>query len=175
MEGAEALTQEIDIYAFAICCGEILTMGSLPWPLMDDDAVRRLVLSGYPLLTLLDRLRFCGSHVDTLLPSRMFYQMRTRGPRSRRRLISLTTSSWTSSARAGTASRRNGRRSSKLQVRSRGCAQCGALRTSTCRRWIARGRWPRQTGFCRSSYMPWDTYEFKKKEANTIAGWDMYH
>ena len=50
MEGAEALTQEIDIYAFAICCGEILTMGALPWPLMDDDAVRRLVLSGYPLL-----------------------------------------------------------------------------------------------------------------------------
>ena len=50
MEGTERLSQEIDIYAFAICCGEILTMGALPWPLMDDDAVRRLVLSGYLLL-----------------------------------------------------------------------------------------------------------------------------
>ncbi|KAA1466979.1 hypothetical protein DENSPDRAFT_63475 [Dentipellis sp. KUC8613] len=41
---SDALTQEIDIYAFAICCCEILTKGTLPWPLMDDDAVRHLVL-----------------------------------------------------------------------------------------------------------------------------------
>jgi len=47
MQGAQALTPEMDIYAFAICCVEILTHGTLPWPLMDDDAVRRFVLSGY--------------------------------------------------------------------------------------------------------------------------------
>ena len=47
MQGAQALTPEMDVYAFAICCVEILTMGALPWPLMDDDAVRRFVLSEY--------------------------------------------------------------------------------------------------------------------------------
>ena len=50
MQGTQTLTPEIDVYAFAICCGEILTMGDLPWPFMDDDAVRHLVLSGYHLL-----------------------------------------------------------------------------------------------------------------------------
>ena len=49
MQGTERLTQEIDAYAFAICCWEILTMGALPWSLIDDDTVRHLVLSGYPL------------------------------------------------------------------------------------------------------------------------------
>jgi abelson tyrosine-protein kinase 1 len=49
MRGAQALTQEMDVYAFGICCGEILTMGALPWPFMDDHAVRHSVLSGYPL------------------------------------------------------------------------------------------------------------------------------
>ena len=49
MQGAQALTPEMDVYAFAICCTEILTMGALPWPFMDDDAVRHSVLSGYPL------------------------------------------------------------------------------------------------------------------------------
>ena len=49
MQGAQKLTQEMDVYAFAICCWEILTMGGLPWPLMDDIAVRLSVLSGYPL------------------------------------------------------------------------------------------------------------------------------
>ena len=44
------LTPEMDVYAFAICCWEILAMGALPWMFMDDDAVRHLVLSGYPLL-----------------------------------------------------------------------------------------------------------------------------
>jgi hypothetical protein len=34
----------VDIYAFAICCVEILTMGGLPWPRVDDQAVRRFVL-----------------------------------------------------------------------------------------------------------------------------------
>jgi abelson tyrosine-protein kinase 1 len=45
MQGAQALTAEMDIYAFAICCVEILTKGALPWPLMDDNAVRHFVLS----------------------------------------------------------------------------------------------------------------------------------
>jgi abelson tyrosine-protein kinase 1 len=45
MQGAQAFTPEMDVYAFAICCVEILTKGALPWPLMDDDAVRRFVLS----------------------------------------------------------------------------------------------------------------------------------
>lgn len=45
MQGAQALTPEMDVYAFGICCVEILAKGALPWPLMDDDAVRRFVLS----------------------------------------------------------------------------------------------------------------------------------
>ena len=49
MQGAQALTPQMDVYAFSICCVEILTMGALPWPLMDDDAVRHFVLSGYSL------------------------------------------------------------------------------------------------------------------------------
>jgi serine/threonine protein kinase len=49
MQGAEVLTQEMDVYAFAVCCREILTMGALPWPFMDDLTVRHSVLSGYPL------------------------------------------------------------------------------------------------------------------------------
>ena len=39
MQGAQVLTQAMDVYAFAICCGEILTMGALPWPFMDDDGI----------------------------------------------------------------------------------------------------------------------------------------
>ena len=54
MQGAQKLTQEMDVYAFAICCWEILTMGDLPWPFMDDYAVRHSVLSGYPVPHYLD-------------------------------------------------------------------------------------------------------------------------
>ena len=50
MEGAQTLTAQMDVYAFAICCWEILNMGALPWPYMDDSAVRHFVLSGYPFL-----------------------------------------------------------------------------------------------------------------------------
>ena len=49
MQGAQKLTQEMDVYAFAICCWEILTVGDLPWPFMDDHAVRHSVLSEYLL------------------------------------------------------------------------------------------------------------------------------
>ena len=45
MQGAQALMPKIDVYAFGICCIEILTKGALPWPLMDNDAVRRFALS----------------------------------------------------------------------------------------------------------------------------------
>lgn len=44
MSGQSGLTHEIDVYAFAITCVELLTKGALPWPLADDDAVRYFVL-----------------------------------------------------------------------------------------------------------------------------------
>ncbi|KAK7455814.1 hypothetical protein VKT23_010848 [Stygiomarasmius scandens] len=44
MEGATQFTVEMDVYAFSICCIEILSMGRMPWPLMDDDTVRHFVL-----------------------------------------------------------------------------------------------------------------------------------
>jgi serine/threonine protein kinase len=45
MAGQTNLTTEADVYAFAICCIEVLTMGNLPWPSLDDDSVRHIVLS----------------------------------------------------------------------------------------------------------------------------------
>ncbi|KAH9924941.1 hypothetical protein B0H21DRAFT_886279 [Amylocystis lapponica] len=44
MAGQSELTRQIDVYAFAICCIEVLTKGSVPWPMADDDAVRHFVL-----------------------------------------------------------------------------------------------------------------------------------
>jgi len=44
MTGESHLTTEIDIYAYAISCVEILTKGSLPWPMMDDVGIRHSVL-----------------------------------------------------------------------------------------------------------------------------------
>ncbi|EPQ50917.1 hypothetical protein GLOTRDRAFT_66644 [Gloeophyllum trabeum ATCC 11539] len=44
MAGGSQLTQEMDVYAFAICCIEILGHGRLPWALADDDSVRHFVL-----------------------------------------------------------------------------------------------------------------------------------
>ncbi len=44
MRGASVMTREIDVYAYAITCVEILAKGGLPWPLQDDEAVRHLVL-----------------------------------------------------------------------------------------------------------------------------------
>jgi abelson tyrosine-protein kinase 1/abelson tyrosine-protein kinase 2 len=48
LEGRTDLTTEADVYSFAICCIEILTMGSVPWSALDDKAVRELVLSESP-------------------------------------------------------------------------------------------------------------------------------
>lgn len=44
MDSAGNLTFERDIYAFAICCTEILGNGALPWVNLDDFIVRKLVL-----------------------------------------------------------------------------------------------------------------------------------
>lgn len=40
----DPVSKEADVYAFAMCCVEILTMGSIPWPTMKDDDVRQYVL-----------------------------------------------------------------------------------------------------------------------------------
>ena len=45
MTGQLQLTPEADAWAFSICCVEILTMGRIPWPFMDDTSVRHSVLS----------------------------------------------------------------------------------------------------------------------------------
>jgi abelson tyrosine-protein kinase 1 len=42
--GDNRFTQEMDIYAFAICCCEVLDKGAMPWQHQDDSAVVRFVL-----------------------------------------------------------------------------------------------------------------------------------
>lgn len=49
MAGHSKLTPEVDVYAFAVSCVEILTKGAVPWPLADDNAVRHFVLSEYSM------------------------------------------------------------------------------------------------------------------------------
>ncbi|KAJ3980213.1 kinase-like domain-containing protein [Lentinula detonsa] len=44
MAGRSLISRENDVYAFAITCIEIVTMGSLPWPMVADDVVRHRVL-----------------------------------------------------------------------------------------------------------------------------------
>ena len=51
MSGLSGLTQQIDVYAFAITVVELLTKGALPWPLADDDAVRYFVIRECPRST----------------------------------------------------------------------------------------------------------------------------
>ncbi|KAJ7091133.1 hypothetical protein C8R44DRAFT_412775 [Mycena epipterygia] len=43
MSGHSQLTTAMDVYGFAMCCVEILTMGRIPWPLSNDDDVRHFV------------------------------------------------------------------------------------------------------------------------------------
>lgn len=43
-DGPGKLTTEMDVYAFGIVVVEILSMGRVPWPLVDDEAVRHFVL-----------------------------------------------------------------------------------------------------------------------------------
>ncbi len=45
MAGQSDLTPAVDVYAFAICCVEVMTNGGLPWPHADDDTVRQCSLS----------------------------------------------------------------------------------------------------------------------------------
>lgn len=45
MSGDSNLTPQIDVYAFAISCIELLTKGGVPWPLASDDTIRYFVLS----------------------------------------------------------------------------------------------------------------------------------
>ncbi|KAL0576417.1 hypothetical protein V5O48_005553 [Marasmius crinis-equi] len=44
MAGRSLLSRENDIYAYAITSVEVLTMGSLPWPMLPDDLVKIRVL-----------------------------------------------------------------------------------------------------------------------------------
>ena len=65
MLGQSQLTQQIDVYAFAILCVEILTKGGLPWPLADDNSVRHLVLSMYLfIISLLLHKLTCATEED---------------------------------------------------------------------------------------------------------------
>ena len=54
MAGGESkFLASMDVYAFGICCVEILTNGSIPWPLIDDEVVKCLVLSAFTFTLLL--------------------------------------------------------------------------------------------------------------------------
>ncbi|KAF7315430.1 Protein kinase domain-containing protein [Mycena indigotica] len=44
MLGHGQMTTAMDVYSFAMCCVEILTMGKMPWPFANDEDVRHLVL-----------------------------------------------------------------------------------------------------------------------------------
>ncbi|KAF8900160.1 hypothetical protein CPB84DRAFT_1847410 [Gymnopilus junonius] len=44
LDGTSSLTPATDIYAYAIVCIEVLTMGNLPWAHDDDDEVRHNIL-----------------------------------------------------------------------------------------------------------------------------------
>ncbi|KAJ3730506.1 hypothetical protein C8R42DRAFT_650363 [Lentinula raphanica] len=39
------LTAEMDVYAFAVCCTEILSLGRMPWPLYDDHQVLNHIMA----------------------------------------------------------------------------------------------------------------------------------
>ena len=69
MSGASDLTRQVDVYAFAITCVEILNKGALPWPAADDATVRHFVLG---TLIPIVRLSFHSSltHSDNCLPRR---------------------------------------------------------------------------------------------------------
>ena len=45
--GNDQPTNAADVYAFAMCCVEILGMGDLSWAALDDRAIRELVLGEY--------------------------------------------------------------------------------------------------------------------------------
>ena len=44
ISGDNVMSPEVDVYAFAIVCIEILTNGDLPWSMLDDQVIQQLVL-----------------------------------------------------------------------------------------------------------------------------------
>lgn len=49
------LTNEIDVYAFAVSCVELLLFGKIPWPYVSDEIVRHMVTR-----TLSESILWCG-------------------------------------------------------------------------------------------------------------------
>ncbi|KAJ3911204.1 kinase-like domain-containing protein, partial [Lentinula edodes] len=43
--GSSQLTVEMDVYAFAICCTEVLSLARMPWPLYDDNQVQNHIMA----------------------------------------------------------------------------------------------------------------------------------
>ncbi|KAJ3927538.1 MAG: hypothetical protein NXY57DRAFT_1105715 [Lentinula lateritia] len=43
--GSSQLTVEMDVYAFAVCCTEVLSLGRMPWPLYDDNQVQNHIMA----------------------------------------------------------------------------------------------------------------------------------
>ncbi|KAF8211722.1 hypothetical protein K438DRAFT_1807801 [Mycena galopus ATCC 62051] len=78
MLGSSDLTPEMDVYSYAMCCVEILSMGRLPWALQSDEAVRDLVLkdnmrpnippSRFNTPALQELLRVCWDREPTIRP-----------------------------------------------------------------------------------------------------------
>ncbi|KAJ7249923.1 hypothetical protein C8J57DRAFT_685725 [Mycena rebaudengoi] len=78
MLGSSKLTPEMDVYSYAICCIEMLSMGRLPWPLMSDEAVRNFVLKDntrpkipstrFSSSALQELLGFCWDRDPTIRP-----------------------------------------------------------------------------------------------------------
>lgn len=50
MSGQSNLTPQADVYSFGIVCYEILSGGQVPWSMLDDQTVQRLVLGAYAVL-----------------------------------------------------------------------------------------------------------------------------
>lgn len=64
LSGNDRPTNAADVYAFAICCLEILGMGELPWPTLDDKAIRELVMGKCTHFDQYDADDDCGVDVD---------------------------------------------------------------------------------------------------------------
>ncbi|KAJ3994635.1 hypothetical protein F5050DRAFT_1575245 [Lentinula boryana] len=45
LAGFNQLTVEMDVYAFAVCCTEVLSLGRMPWPLYDDMQVQSHIMA----------------------------------------------------------------------------------------------------------------------------------
>lgn len=56
MSGQSLMNKKTDVYAYAMCCVEILTMGSVPWPGLSDEFVKHSVLGKARVLLVYDHL-----------------------------------------------------------------------------------------------------------------------